>query len=79
MNHTIVNKALAVILFIAAYYIFDWYDWTQMGIASVLFLSGVNSFFRDSESVARRNFGHACLRTAAVIAVFLIVKILIFG
>lgn len=79
MNYSVINKALALILFLAAYYIFDWYDWTQLGISSVLVLSGINSLFRDSESEARRGFANACLRVAAIIAVFLIAKILIFG
>lgn len=79
MSRVIINKALALILFLVAYWIFDWYDRTQMCIAMVLFLSGIDSLFRDSESVARRNLGRACLRAAAILAVFLIAKILIFG
>lgn len=79
MSYKILDIAFAAILFLCAYYVFDWHDWTQLGISTVLFLSGVNSLFRDSGSPARRKFGRACLRTAAVIAVFLITKILIFG
>ena len=79
MNNKILNIAFAAVLFLCAYYVFDWYDWTQLGVYTVLFLSGVNSLLRDSESPARRNFARACLRMAAVIAVFLITKILIFG
>ena len=79
MNHKILNIAFAAILFLCAYYVFDFHDLTQLGVATVLFLSGINSLFRDSESPARRGLGRACLRMAAIIAVFLVVKLLIFG
>jgi len=79
MNYSILNLLLAVLLFVAAYHVFDWNDWTQIWISTVLALSGVNSLFRDSESIARRRLGRSCLRMAAVIAVFLIVKLIIFG
>ena len=79
MNHTILNLLLALLLFAAAYYTFDWSDWTQLTISTVLVLSGVHSLFRDSESTERRRLGRSCLRAAAVISVFLIVKLVIFG
>lgn len=79
MNSKILDFAFAVVLFLCAYYTFDWYDWTQLSVSIVLILSGVNSLLRTSESKARREFGRACLRTAAIISVFLIVKMLIFG
>jgi hypothetical protein len=79
MNYTILNLLLALLLFASAYYTFDWNDWTSIWISTVLVLTGVNSLFRDSESIARRNLGRSCLRGAAVIAVFLIVKLIIFG
>jgi len=80
MNHTpILNLLLALLLFASAYYAFDWNDWTQIWVSTVLVLSGVSSLFRDSESVARRQLGRSCLRAAAVLSVFLIAKLIIFG
>ena len=79
MNKRIVSFALAVLLFVSAYWTFDWDDWTQLTISLVLFLSGVHALFVDSESVKRQQLGRSCLRFAAVIAVFLIVKLIIFG
>jgi len=79
MNYTILNLLLAVLLFASAYYTFDWNDWTRISISTVLVLSGLSSLFRDSESVKRRQLGRSCLRMAAVISVFLIVKLIIFG
>ena len=43
MNNKFLNIAFAAVLFLCAYYVFDWYDWTQLGVSTVLFLSGVNS------------------------------------
>jgi hypothetical protein len=79
MNYKVINLALAVILFISAYLAFDFNDGTQTAIAIVLFLSGIHSLFLGSESRGRKRFGRACLRLAAVISVFLIAKLLIFG
>ena len=79
MNSTVLNLLLAVLLFASAYYTFDWYDWTRIWISTVLVLSGINSLFRDAESVKRRELGRSCLRAAAVISVFLIMKLIIFG
>ena len=80
MNYTpIINLLLALLLFASACYTFDWDDWTRICVSTVLVLSGVSSLFRDSESVKRRRLGRSCLRTAAVISVFLIVKLIIFG
>ena len=79
MNNTILNPLIALLLFVAAYYAFDWDDWTRIAISTVLVLSGVESLFRDSESIKRRQLGRACFRTATVIAVFIIAKLIIFG
>ena len=80
MNYTpILNLLLALLLFASAYYAFDWNDWTRIWISTVLLLSGIHSLFRDSESIKRRQLGRSCLRGAALISVFLIVKLLIFG
>ena len=80
MNYTpILNLLLALLLFASAYYTFDWDDWTRVCISTVLVLSGVSSLFRDSESLARRKLGRSCLRAAAVISVFVIAKLIIFG
>jgi Kef-type K+ transport system membrane component KefB len=76
MNFRVLDVVFALLLFYLAYRVFDIHDWTQLGVSTVLFLSGLNSAFRSSESVARRKFGQACLRLAAVMAVFLILKIL---
>jgi hypothetical protein len=78
-THIILNIIFAAILFFAAYYIFDWYNWTSIAISAVLALSGIDNLLRDSESKARRELGRSCLRLAGVIAVFLIVKLLVFG
>ena len=79
MNYTILNVALAVLLFVIAYLTFDLHDSTHLMISTALFLSGIHSLFRDSESTARRRFGRSCLRFAAVISFFLVAKLLIFG
>jgi len=79
MNYTILNLLLALLLFASAYYTFDWSDWTRIWVSAVLVLSGVHSLFRDSESVERRRLGRSCLRAAAIISVFLIAKLIIFG
>ena len=79
MNYTILNLLLALLLFASAYYTFDWNDLTQLSISTVLVLSGIHSLFRDSESIKRRRLGRSCLRAAAVIAVFVIAKLIIFG
>lgn len=78
MNYRVIDFAFALMLFLAAYWSFDLYDKSQLGVSAVLFLSGVHSAFRSSESVARRRFARSCLRLATVISVFLIVKILFF-
>ena len=36
MNNKILNIAFAAVLFLCAYYVFDWYDWTQLGVSTVL-------------------------------------------
>ena len=79
MNYAVINLALAVLLFVTAFLVFDRGDWTQMAISAVLFLSGLHSLFMDSESVSRRRFAKSCLRLAVVIAVVVIAKLLIFG
>jgi uncharacterized membrane protein len=80
MNYTpILNLLLAMLLFASAYYAFDWNDWTQIYVSTVLVLSGIHWLFRDSESPARRRLGRSCLRAAAVISVFVIAKLIIFG
>jgi hypothetical protein len=79
MDHRVISVALAILLFVSAYLTFDWNDWTQLTISFVLFLSGVHSLLLNSESAARRRLGRTCLRLAAVISVFLILKLLIFG
>ena len=79
MNYRIISLALAVLLFVTAYMTFDWYDWTQITISTVLFLSGIHWMFVDSESLKRRSLGRSCLRLAALISVFLIVKLIVLG
>jgi uncharacterized membrane protein len=79
MNYRILSLALALLLLTCAYLTFDWNDWTQMAISTVLFLSGLHWLLVESESIKRRELGRSCLRLAAIIAVFLIVKLLIFG
>ena len=79
MNRSVLILALAVILFVCAYLPVDLYDWTQLAISTVLFLSGVHSLFVDSESLERRRLGRSCLRLAAIISVFFILKLIIFG
>ena len=79
MNYRVINLVLAVVLFALAYLTFDWSDWTQLTISTVLFLSGVHALLTDSEYPQRRKLGQSCLRLAAVMAVFLIVKLIIFG
>jgi hypothetical protein len=80
MNYKpIINLFLALILFASAYYTFDWNDWTQIWISTVLVLAGVDSLFRSSESIKRRRLGRSCLRAAAVISILLIAKLIIFG
>ena len=79
MDHRILNKFLAVILFLAAYWVFDPHDWSMCAVAGVLLLSGIDALLRDSESRARREFGRACLKLAAIAAIFLILKFLLIG
>ncbi|HVF30395.1 MAG TPA: hypothetical protein VNA22_05465 [Pyrinomonadaceae bacterium] len=79
MNYTVLNIALAILLFVVAYLTFDLYNWTHLLISVVLFLSGIHSLFRDAESPARRPLGRSCLRFAAILSVFLIIKLLIWG
>jgi hypothetical protein len=79
MNYRVVNLVLAIVLFASAYLTFDWNDWTQLTISTVLFLSGVHALLTDSEFPERRKLGKSCLRLAAVMSVFLIVKLIIFG
>jgi len=79
MNNTIVNLLIALLLFVSAYYTFDWDDWTRIGLSIVLILSGVHYLLLHSESIRRRRLGRTCFRTSAVIAVFLIAKLIIFG
>ena len=78
MNSRVLDIAFALMLFLAAYWSFYLYDPLQLGLSTVLFLSGVHSALRSSESIARRKFGRACQRLAAVISVFLIIKIWFF-
>jgi hypothetical protein len=78
MNSRVLDIAFALMLFLAAYWSFYLYDPIQMGLSTVLFLSGLHSAFRSSESEARRKFGRSCLRLAAVLSVFLIIKIWFF-
>ena len=79
MAQKIIGKLLAVLLFVCAYQIFDWHDWTQMGISTTLFLTGIHLTFEDAESKNVRELGRASLRTAVIIAVFVIVKLLVLG
>jgi len=80
MNYTpILNLLAAILLFASAYYAFDWNDWTQIWISTVLVLAGIDSLCRNSESLKRRRLGRSCLRMAAVISVFVIAKLIIFG
>ena len=80
MNTKVVlNLFFAAILFLAAYWTFDWYNWTSIGLASVLTLSGIHLLFMDSESKARRDLARSCQRVALFVTVFLLVKLLIFG
>jgi hypothetical protein len=79
MNHRVISLALAIVLFVCAYRIFDWNDGTHMTISLLLFLSGVHWLFYDSESPKRRQLGQSCLRMAGVISVFFIIKLIIFG
>ena len=79
MNYKVINLALAIILFISAYLTFDYYDWTRIGVSIVLFLSGIHSLCLDSGTRGRKGLGRASLRLAAVISVFLIAKLIIFG
>jgi hypothetical protein len=79
MNYTILNLIIALLLFASAYYTFDWNDWTSICVSTILVLSGLNWLFRDSESIERRRLGRSCLRAAAIISVFLIAKLIIFG
>jgi len=79
VNHKVLSLALAILLFVCAYLTFDLYDWTQLAISTVLFLSGVHSLLVESESLERRQLGRSCLRLAAIISVFFILKLIIFG
>ena len=79
MNHKAINLVLAIALFLSAYLTFDWNDWTHITVSLVLSLSGVHALLMDSETPGRRRFGRSCLRLAAVLAVFLIVKIILVG
>ena len=80
MNYTpILNLFAALLLFASAYYAFDWNDWTRIWISTILVLAGLDSLLRNSESRARRQLGRSCLRAAAVISVFVIAKLIIFG
>ena len=79
MERSVINKLLAAVLLIAAYYVFDPSDVTQSGVAAVLTLSAADALLRDSASSARRELGRACLRLAGIIAVFLVVKIVLIG
>ena len=79
MNYKAINILLAILLFVSAILTFDWNDWTHLAISTVLFLSGLNSSLNISESPEIRRLGRTCQRVAAVIAVFVIAKLLIFG
>lgn len=79
MNIRVLDIVLAMLLFASAYYAFDWYDATQLTISVILSLSGVHSLLRSSESASRQQMGRSCLRVAAILSVFLIAKLLIWG
>ena len=79
MIQKVLGKLLAIMLFVSAYRLFDWNDWTQMAISTTLFLTAVNLTFEDAESKNLRDLGRTSLRTAAIIAVFVIVKLLVLG
>ncbi|MCA1589800.1 MAG: hypothetical protein LC730_05560 [Acidobacteria bacterium] len=79
MNNRIIELSLAAILFLAAYRTFDSSDATYLTISMILGLSGVHMLFKSSESPSRRRLGRSCLRLGAVMSIFLLVKILIFG
>jgi hypothetical protein len=77
MTNDVLGKVLGIILILIAVWLFDWYEWTQLGVSTVLFLSGLNSLLQDAESEAVRKFAKASIRIAAAISVFLIIKLLL--
>jgi hypothetical protein len=79
MNKRALDVIFAVVLFYLAYRIYDLGNFTNLGVAAVLFMSGLSSLFRNSESLARRKFANTCLRVAGILATFILVKMLIFG
>ena len=79
MNKRALDVIFAAILFYLAYRLYDFGNFTNLGVAIVLFLSGLNSLFRNSESLARRKFANTCLRVAGILAAFVLIKMLIFG
>jgi hypothetical protein len=79
MNTRVLDLFLAVLLFAGAYYAFDRYSPTHFTISLVLCLIGTHSLFRSSESARRQQMARSCLRAAAILSVFLILKVVIFG
>ena len=79
MNKRVLDVIFAAILFYLVFRIYDFGNFTNLGVAIVLFLSGLNSLFRNSENHAHRKFANTCLRAAGILAAFVLVKLLIFG
>jgi len=79
MKQGILGKILGIILILIAIWYFDWNKWNPIIVSTVLFLSGLNSLFRDSESDFLRKLSRILLYVGLFIAIFLIFKVLLVG
>ena len=79
MKSNILGKLLAVIQILLAIWYFDWQNWNQIFISTLLFLSGVIGFLIDAQSKFLTKVKKLLQIIAGVIVVILLVKLLFVG
>lgn len=79
MKLDILGKLLGIFQILVAIWYFDWNNWTQISVSTVLFLSGISILSRDAKSEPIRKTGRFLLWVGFIVAIFLIFKVLFVG
>lgn len=76
MNDKIIQRILGAILILAAIYTRDFSHWIGTAIFFTLFLSGAGSILKSNESEFSQKLGTVCRRTAFVISIVTLVRLI---
>ncbi len=76
MNDKIIQRIFGVLFILIAIYTMDFSHWIGAGLFFTLFLSGAGSILKASESEFNQKLATVCSRTAFVISIIMLLRLL---